>query len=594
MSDLLFGLDKKTNKYKPMSLTTTADKILMDLDKNTLLSTEFKTLKDKVSEIGTKVADIPSSTEMNKFIKEGENKIVRVNSCTQAISPNIIYLIPSTDPQAPADIKKINRSNVFYYIKVDHISNDEGGIVGLQYAWINGDMSNWFESDSSYKVRTYSRGFHYYSSYQFTPWRLNAIPIENYVTTFFKGKGTFEYAFGREDITNADNANKPNTMYFLKRGATNSPFPEDDGFIQLEAWNEDGKSYRQIAYSNKSAKRYIRIYRDDAASINWNNGNKYTNWIEDDPSATYVKYFPRNSCTKEFLNDLKVKFNYQTTLTTAKDFIGAPYDWCFLNHYGNPEANGYATQILIRLNGDISNVTNGVFGGWNMLIRTSNANKWTTWGPIHSRHNLLSYLPITSDSDINKLADSTKYYASRGIYSTAVPERFGTHQDTSNGYTWIDWHRKESDNDWQPNSPLKSWGVQWFSGWNHVGLWHREIRDNTPTSWKQFVMGNSDRNFQRVYIHNKYNQGDGSVGPVIDLAVGDHDTGLNNSADNCMDIVAAGHVTLSTSAAYGALIPAYSPSNNEHNLQGPRIRNTVISPNDPNLGANGDIWLKYV
>jgi len=246
------------------------------------------------------------------------------------------------------------------------------------------------------------------------------------------------------------------------------------------------------------------------------------------------------------------------------------------------------------LNGDISNVTNGLFGGWNMLVRTSNANKWTEWGPIHSRHNLLSYLPITSDNDINKLVDSTKYYASRGIYSTAVPERFGTHQDTSNGYTWVDWHHKESDNDWQPNSPLKSWGVQWFSGWNHVGLWHREIRDNTPTSWKQFVMGNSDRNFQRVYIHNKYNQGDGTVGPAIDLAVGDHDTGLNNSADNCLDIIAAGHATLSTSSDYGALIPAYSPSNNVHNLQGPRIRNTVISPNDPVNGNNGDIWLKYV
>ena len=587
MSDLLFGLDKKTNKYKPMSLTTTADKVLMDLDKNTLLSTEFKTLKDKVSEIGTKVADIPSVTEMKKFIKEGENKIVRVNSCTQAISPNIIYLIPSTDPQAPADIKKINRSNVFYYIKVDHISNDNDGITGFQYAWINGDASNWFDSDSSYNVRTYSRAFNYFISYQFTPWRLNTIPIKNYATTFFKGKGNFEYAFGREDITNADNANKPNTMYFLKRGATNSPFPDDDGFIQLEAWNEDGKSYRQIAYSTKSAKRYIRIYREDAASINWNNGNKYTNWIEDDPSATYVKYFPKDTCTKEFLNNNKINYDYQTTLSSAIEYLGAPYHWVFLSHYGHANKDGYSTQIIIRLDG---RAQSNVYGGaWHMMIRTSDNEKWTEWESINNAHNIFSPYPMSDESAITKLSGGIKYYASKQGY-IGLPDKFGNSSLMKDGYVWVDWHRKPGDKPWYGNYD-KAIGVQWFAGWNEVGLWYRPIINSQPTHWRQFVMGNSDRNFQRVYINNKYDQDYGF--PIIDLAVGDHDTGINNIGDNHLDLVTLGVSKLRLNDA-GAYIPPESPVNNPDRLPTPAIRNTVISTGDPVNGNNGDIWLKYV
>ena len=583
MSDLLFGLDKKTNKYKPMSLTTTADKVLMDLDKNTLLSTEFKTLKDKVTEIGTKVADIPSATEMNKFIKEGENKIVRVNSCTQAISPNIIYLIPSTDPQAPADIKKINRSNVFYYIKVDHISNDEGGIVGLQYAWINGDMSNWFDSDSSYKVRTYSRGFHYYSSYQFTPWRLNAIPIENYVTTFFKGKGTFEYAFGREDITNADNANKPNTMYFLKRGATNSPFPEDDGFIQLEAWNEDGKSYRQIAYSNKSAKRYIRIYRDDAASINWNNGNKYTNWIEDDPSATYVPIIHGNNLSAAELNSPNYPRNYECT-TGYGIQIGLPTEFAVIKFFANAADKGYGTQLAFSFKGQEykDSVLNSSFKKsmptrWKMLFRSAFNGEWSNWETLSDVGD--SWTPKSSLKDLNNasiMSAFTPYY-----YSTAANGVIGAPPIAT----------KVGGNDdgiiWGYYDSGRNYGFQFAQNWNGGGLWTRHLHNRIWGGWAQIVTTGS-RIFDRVFVDGN-NEPTNPNGPYISLAVGDSDTGFNRGGNGIFGVVCNGVNTLRFDAQSVIVRPEASKV-----YGSATVRNTVIATLDPSGGNDGDIWLKYV
>ena len=577
MSDLLFGLDKKTNKYKPMSLTTTADKVLMDLDKNTLLSTEFKTLKDKVSEIETKVTDIPSATEMNKFIKAGEAKVEIVSQSTEAMKPNILYKIPTTDTTAPEHIKKINRANVYYFVKTIVADNDGMGFI--QHAWL---------PDSTDALRTYSRyigpgGRH------INRWKTVSLPIGSSPVSYFRGEADDidDDVFKREDITNADNANRPNTMYFLKRGATNSPFPDDDGFIQLEAWNEDGKSYRQIAYSNKSAKRYIRIYRDDAASINWNNGIKYTNWIEDDPSATYVKYFPKDTCTKEFLNNNKINYDYQTTLSSAIEYLGAPYHWVFLSHYGHANKDGYSTQIIIRLDG---RAQSNVYGGaWHMMIRTSDNEKWTEWESINNAHNIFSPYPMSDESAITKLSGGIKYYASKQGY-IGLPDKFGNSSLMKDGYVWVDWHRKPGDKPWYGNYD-KAIGVQWFAGWNEVGLWYRPIINSQPTHWRQFVMGNSDRNFQRVYINNKYDQDYGF--PIIDLAVGDHDTGINNIGDNHLDLVTLGVSKLRLNDA-GAYIPPESPVNNPDRLPTSAIRNTVISTGDPVNGNNGDIWLKYV
>ena len=573
MSDLLFGLDKKTNKYKPMSLTTTADKVLMDLDKNTLLSTEFKTLKDKVNEIGTKVADIPSSTEMNKFIKAGEAKVEIVSQSTEAMKPNILYKIPTTDTTAPEHIKKINRPNVYYFVKTIVADNDGMGFI--QHAWL---------PDSTDALRTYSR-YIGPGGRPINRWKTVSLPIGSSPVSYFRGGADDidDDIFKREDITNADNANRPNTMYFLKRGATNSPFPDDDGFIQLEAWNEDGNSYRQIAYSNKSAKRYIRIYRDDAASINWNNGNKYTNWIEDDPSATYVPIIHGNNLSAAELNSPNYPRNYECT-TAYGIQIGLPTEFAVIKFFANAADKGYGTQLAFSFKGQEykDSVLNSSFKKsmptrWKMLFRSAFNGEWSNWETLSDVGD--SWTPKSSLKDLNNasiMSAFTPYY-----YSTAANGVIGAPPIAT----------KVGGNDdgiiWGYYDSGRNYGFQFAQNWNGGGLWTRHLHNRIWGGWAQIVTTGS-RIFDRVFV-DANNEPTNPNGPYISLAVGDSDTGFNRGGNGIFGVVCNGVNTLRFDAQSVIVRPEASKV-----YGSATVRNTVIATLDPSGGNDGDIWLKYV
>ena len=573
MSDLLFGLDKKTNKYKPMSLTTTADKVLMDLDKNTLLSTEFKTLKDKVSEIETKVTDIPSTTEMNKFIKAGEAKVEIVSQSTEAMKPNILYKIPTTDTTAPEHIKKINRANVYYFVKTIVADNDGMGFI--QHAWL---------PDSVDALRTYSR-YIGAGGRPINRWKTVSLPIGSSPVSYFRGEADDidDDVFKREDITNADNANRPNTMYFLKRGATNSPFPDDDGFIQLEAWNEDGKSYRQIAYSNKSAKRYIRIYRDDAASINWNNGIKYTNWIEDDPSATYVPIIHGNNLSAAELNSPNYPRNYECT-TGYGIQIGLPTEFAVIKFFANAADKGYGTQLAFSFKGQEykDSVLNSSFKKsmptrWKMLFRSAFNGEWSNWETLSDVGD--SWTPKSSLKDLNNasiMSAFTPYY-----YSTAANGVIGgppIATKVNGNDDGIIWGYYNSD---------RNYGFQFAQNWNGGGLWTRHLHNSIWGGWAQIVTTGS-RIFDRVFV-DANNEPTNQNGPYISLAIGDSDTGFNRGGNGIFGVVCNGVNTLRFDAQSVIVRPEASKV-----YGSATVRNTVIATLDPSGGNDGDIWLKYV
>lgn len=644
-NSLLFSLNKTKDKYVPIPLLTTAENVLTSLESDKTLADDLTEIKGKIQTIENSTGNLP---DLNTLVKKGDFSHVQILDANNAKSPNVNYVamranvpdensyyylsvIGSTkdkfiqiarDTDTGMVYTRVYSGNAYSeWVQLSynldecmHLNNADDAIKTAPNYCMTASTQNGVGYDALLVVRkTHDFGliqiaYPFYGnkdtdliqyrvklSSGFKPWK--ALPSIDYLKKNFVSTD-----YDKTMLTLVDDLNKaikPNVMYYANPKTPNNPFytimgnETLDCYVKLEAWFPLGGYFRQIAYSPHTTRSFIRIYRKDANTNGFTNG--WSNWtVNDTMNSDVINILHpwQHSMSKEDLNNPRYPHNYEHSTNKGME-MGLPSTWVFIKYFAHQDFNGFSTQLAYRLNHEDyhGHLHTGIGHDWRVLIRSSHNGTWDKWrylddaasqwaGDMPTGHTLAANTLDANNS--LELAGSRCYYiATKNMHAGLnLPpyDLLGLDNNANDANIWNYWHRRDM-----------RWGVQFAHNWNGGGLWCRDVWQNTFRDWQQIVT-TGRKTAGKIFIDALTEVSTGGFQPpVVSLAIGDNDTGLNRSVNGIFGVVNNGQDTVKFAQNAVSIYPIASKDYGT-----PSVRNIIISPNDPSGGNDGDIWFKYI